>query len=90
MKETGYAHWTTPNTSHIATNESGFSALPGGQLYVDGIFKGTTLQGFWWLSTENDLWHSAGWFLYYNNFDTSNEAQYSKDHGLSVRCILDK
>jgi uncharacterized protein (TIGR02145 family) len=28
IKESGYAHWTTPNTG--ATNETGFRALPGG------------------------------------------------------------
>jgi hypothetical protein len=30
MKEAGTAHWTSPNTG--ATNESGFTGLPGGKL----------------------------------------------------------
>jgi uncharacterized protein (TIGR02145 family) len=33
MKEAGTTHWLTPNTG--ATNESGFSALPGGYRYFN-------------------------------------------------------
>jgi uncharacterized protein (TIGR02145 family) len=34
MKESGNAHWMSPNTG--ATNESGFTALPGGNYYHSG------------------------------------------------------
>ncbi|PWI46430.1 hypothetical protein CEE45_16860 [Candidatus Heimdallarchaeota archaeon B3_Heim] len=36
MKETGTTHWPSPNTG--ATNESGFSALPGGYRNYTGFF----------------------------------------------------
>ncbi|MQY77964.1 MAG: hypothetical protein GH151_02030 [Bacteroidetes bacterium] len=36
MKETGTTHWPSPNTG--ATNESGFSALPGCYRNYTGFF----------------------------------------------------
>ncbi len=36
MKSIGTAYWSSPNTG--ATNESGFSVLPGGYRYSDGSF----------------------------------------------------
>jgi hypothetical protein len=35
-KEIGTTHWLTPSTG--ATNESGFTALPGNYLMTDGTF----------------------------------------------------
>jgi len=52
MKETGTSHWTYPNKG--ATNESGFSALPGGMYSADaremqaGIFFPAGSNGYWW------------------------------------------
>jgi hypothetical protein len=43
MKETGTLHWLTPNTD--ATNETGFSALPGGRNYQGTNSIGNT--GYW-------------------------------------------
>ena len=37
LKETGTAHWISPNTG--ATNESGFTALPSGNRFYDGTFS---------------------------------------------------
>lgn len=34
MKEIGIVHWHVPNSG--ATNESGFTALPGGYRYIGG------------------------------------------------------
>src|SRR5690554_3367234 len=36
LKETGTTHWASPNTG--ATNETGFTALPGGYRGTDGAF----------------------------------------------------
>jgi uncharacterized protein (TIGR02145 family) len=48
LKEAGTTHWASPNTG--ATNESGFTALPGGMIDRSD-FYGLGLFGFWWSST---------------------------------------
>ena len=50
MKEAGYDHWEMPNTD--ATNESGFTGLPGGQRYSSGAFVGGNDEGTWWSSQD--------------------------------------
>ena len=51
MKETGTTHWLSPNTG--ATNESGFTALPGGsRSYMNGLYYEIGQSGAWWSSTE--------------------------------------
>ena len=37
LKEIGLTHWNSPNTG--ATNESGFTALPGGMRNMPGTFS---------------------------------------------------
>ena len=50
LKETGITHWKSPNNG--ATNESGFTALPGGYRYGSGTFFDIGSTGNWWSSTE--------------------------------------
>jgi uncharacterized protein (TIGR02145 family) len=50
LKEIGTDYWVSPNTG--ATNESGFTALPGGFRYYDGLFHDFGFSGYWWTSTE--------------------------------------
>src|SRR5664280_1993486 len=50
LKETGTTHWTTPNTG--ATNETGFTALPGGYRSTNGAYNNFEDYGYWWSSTE--------------------------------------
>ena len=52
MKEAGTANWVSPNTG--ATNESGFSALPGGRRHVigSGYYENMGYSGYFWSSTE--------------------------------------
>src|SRR5690554_4082552 len=60
LKETGTTHWNTPNTG--ATNETGFTALPGGQRLSNGTFYFIGYDGCWWSATERsatDAWHRA-------------------------------
>ncbi len=84
MKETGTAHWQSPNTK--ATNESGFKALPGGGRYYDGSFNSLGKIGGWWSSTELLAETARGRFLY---FDLSlvYRGSGSKNDGFSIRCI---
>jgi uncharacterized protein (TIGR02145 family) len=57
MKSVGTAYWNDPNTG--ATNESGFSVLPGGARNTDGSFFNIRFSAFFWSATENDLTNSS-------------------------------
>jgi uncharacterized protein (TIGR02145 family) len=84
MKETGLAHWSSPNTG--ATNSSGFSGLPGGYRYYWAYFDIIGFSGYWWSSTENTI--SYAWYRYleYNSAGVYSNYGY-KGHGISVRCM---
>jgi len=90
LKETGTSHWSSPNTG--ATNETGFTALPGGYNYTGALwnFFGVGSEGFWWSSTPIP----ATDYIYCRNLNSSssnlNWVDYIvKNSGLSVRCIKD-
>lgn len=89
MKSTGTEYWHTPNA--LATNESGFSGLPGGFRATgayDG-FDGFGYFGHWWSSTEG---FSNGYGpLRKRTLSYSDGIVNSSDQGsgLSVRCIKD-
>jgi uncharacterized protein (TIGR02145 family) len=51
LKETGTIHWKPINTG--ATNETGFTALPGGIRNSSGTFQIITNSGYWWSSTAD-------------------------------------
>lgn len=84
LKETGTTHWNSPNTE--ATNESGFTALPGGFRSGNGSFFGVGDYGSWWSSDEHSTDYAWGLDVYY---DDSSVYRYSisKDPGFSVRCL---
>ena len=88
LKETGTTHWNSPNTG--ATNESGFSALPGGfRYYIDGAFYYVGYYGYWWSATEfssSDAWLRS---LKYLNAE-AYRSNSTKSSGFSVRCIKDQ
>ena len=84
MKEAGTAHWSRPNTG--ATNESGFTALPGGYRNYGGTFNYIGDYGFWWSSTQDTT--DSAWYRrlnYYNSNVLRND--YDKGYGFSVRCV---
>jgi len=86
MKETGTAHWTTPNTG--ATNESGFTGLPGGCRDSYGPFFFIGNYGFWWSSSE--VVSTFAWYRLLNyDFGIADRDNYYKDYGFSVRCLRD-
>jgi len=86
LKEAGTNHWLSPNLG--ATNESGFTGLPGGQRDDKGTFLMNGNAGFWWTIT-----------LSYSDWAYSRELDYDYSHffsfndkiktGFSVRCIKD-
>ena len=87
MKESGTSHWNSPNTG--ATNESGFSALPGGRRVCgsDGCFGSMGNHGYFWSSTE---YYSSAWerSLHYYGAWVSRGSFYKRS-GFSVRCVKD-
>ena len=86
LKETGTTHWASPNTG--ATNETGFTALPGGYRTNSGTFGHVGNDGGWWSATEdfaNDAW-SRG--VYYGGSDVYRVGS-NKELGFSVRCLRD-
>lgn len=86
MKETGTAHWTTPNTG--ATNISGFTALPGGGRNGDGTFEHIGNYGFWWSATESNTYFAGTLHLFSGNGFISMVTNF-KQLGFSVRCLKD-
>ena len=86
MKEAGTLHWSTPNTG--ATNESGFTALPGGLL--------DEVNGFHAMGTYCNLWSSyeftgsyAGLRRIYTGGTSCYTSSGTKIFPASVRCIKD-
>lgn len=87
MKEAGTSHWNSPNTG--ATNESGFTALPGGYRYGSyGSFNYLGGDAVFWSSTEYDSSHAWGRNLHYNGAQ-AHRGNYDEQGGLSVRCVRD-
>jgi uncharacterized protein (TIGR02145 family) len=77
------------NKSGNGTNESGFSALPGGGRYGDGSFGNSGANGYWWSSSEYDGNFSWGRGLSFDSSEIYNGANY-KENGYSVRCVKDQ
>ena len=93
LKEAGTAYWSPSNPG--ATNESGFSALPGGCriTWVDSNFYGQMGQrAYFWSSTDGnsggyihaliralEAWDSAIWHVFA-----------TKECGFSIRCVRDE
>jgi len=85
MKETGTSHWDSPNTD--ATNESGFTALPGGwRDYNAGAISNARKYGYWWSATEGSTFTAWNYYLIFSNASVYN-FYYSKSCGYSVRCL---
>jgi uncharacterized protein (TIGR02145 family) len=86
MKETGYAHWNSPNTD--ATNESGFTALPGGFYSSIGTFSNLNEISWFWSCTNYNLYYGWSRTMDYNASDVIRFGS-GKDYGYSLRCIKD-
>jgi uncharacterized protein (TIGR02145 family) len=89
LKESGTANWSAPNTD--ATNESGFTALPGGWRLNMGNFFYMNQSSFWWTKSNDFLPSSmaTSFGTDYNNAELTSYATI-KQFGLSIRCVKDK
>jgi len=86
LKEAGTTHWRSPNTG--ATNETGFTALPGGHRNSNGTFINIGDNGYWWSATESNAtnaWHR----VMNDNNSYVIRLNYYKEVGFSVRCVRD-
>jgi len=78
--------WISPNVG--ATNESGFTGLPGGFQFFFGGFSNIGSGGLWWTLTEFNA--TNVWYYTLSNFtDDSGRGNSNKNSGFSVRCIID-
>jgi uncharacterized protein (TIGR02145 family) len=89
MKESGLIHWHSPNTG--ATNESGFTAVPGGLRESDfgeGDFNAIGRESRWWSSTyiHDTYTRSFGLSTFHAEFPSTTEYLRA---GHSVRCVKD-
>jgi uncharacterized protein (TIGR02145 family) len=86
LKETGTTHWSDLNIG--ATNESGFTALPGGYRNGDGVFYNLGNTGYWWSLTEHDSLNAWHRLLIHDSEGSGRYFDYKKS-SFSVRCIRD-
>ena len=90
MKAVGTRYWDSPNTG--GTNESGFNALPGGNIQTGSSerFGNIGSAGAFWCTTENN---SSGQAVAYSvaasNSTLTLSSFFSKTNGHSLRCIQD-
>jgi uncharacterized protein (TIGR02145 family) len=88
LKEAGTVNWFSPNSS--ATNESGFTGLPGGlRSYSNGTFINMGSNCYFWTSTSSDNLRAWDRELFYNQTNCFRYYFDSKFYGFSVRCIKD-
>lgn len=94
LKEAGTDHWESPNEN--ATNESGFTALPGGGRYYSGGFYGIGRYGDFWTSTGRMERTKTGdvpgrnalsMYLSYRESAIRTFPDDIKGGGLPVRCV---
>jgi uncharacterized protein (TIGR02145 family) len=87
MKEKGITHWQSPNEG--ATNESGFTGLPGGTRTNTGEFLYLLSRGYWWGSyTGGQVAQAYSTGLLYDRADMGY-FEMQKNYGRSVRCVKD-
>lgn len=86
LKEKGLTHWKDPNAG--ATNETGFTALPGGYRTCGGSSIYMGFIGYWWSTDAYDITNA-----YYRAMASSHSnvirGNIEKTYGFSVRCVKD-
>ena len=87
LKEAGTDHWPSPNNS---TNESEFTALPGGDK-SESMFRSFGYSGYYWTNT---YWGASGgnsayYVLIERELSRTQQSSHYKHYGYSVRCMKD-
>jgi uncharacterized protein (TIGR02145 family) len=85
MKQTGTLHWQIPNTG--ATNESGFTGLPGGQ-FAFWSYSDLHSTGYFWALEECEMPPGIFYILAYFTDDIEQMCGSPMESGeFSVRCL---
>ena len=84
LKEIGTTHWKSPNTG--ATNQTGFTALPGGSRDNNGEFTDIGEYGYWWTSTQTKTYSAWSYYMGFKHRDVFRW-EHDKNVGYSVRCV---
>lgn len=87
LKETGTSHWNSPNTD--ATNESGFTAVPGGYRDGSGNYSNMGFHGNYWTAEEGAAGLGAYCRKIYSDSPEIFRISIMKEDGVSVRCLKD-
>lgn len=86
LKEAGTNHWQKPVSA--ATNETGFTAIPGGYRNEKGEFYVLGYNCWWWCSSGEDT-ERAYHVLIYSHTKDVTISYINKNNGFSVRCVKD-
>jgi len=91
LKESGTTHWLEPNEE--ATNESGFTALPGGYRiggvpFSSGKYYSLGESASFWTSREIGFVSRNKYMLSYG-FSGVFRSEANSQYGLSIRCVKD-
>lgn len=86
LKEKKTLHWDNPNTG--ATNQSGFTALPGGNRNNDGFFENLRYSGGWWTANGSEADFAYDRNLTCNSREIAPDID-DKKYGFSLRCVKD-
>jgi uncharacterized protein (TIGR02145 family) len=91
LKEAGTTHWLSPNVQ--ATNETGFTGLPGGSRLIQDIGSNSAYSfgligssGNWWSATGFGYGEASSWVLSTSGTYFESASNFLND-GNSVRCI---
>jgi uncharacterized protein (TIGR02145 family) len=89
LREAGTTHWGVTNTG--ATNETGFTALPGGLRQFSGAFMYIGDDGMWWGSRGDSYWETSttSYFKSTGNGRKKSGGYNWLNTGFSVRCLKD-
>jgi len=80
--------WSTDKGYKAATDDYGFSALPGGYGSSDGSFNYAGNYGYWWSATESGA--AYAWCRSMNySYEIVYRDYYNKSYLFSLRCSQD-
>lgn len=87
LKEVGFEHWDSPNTG--ATDEVGFTALPGGYRSPLGSWLNIRDAGYWWSATPYSSNNRYYRYIYRDDDIFGSNNNRDNRYGKSVRCLKD-